>query len=1109
MRSNLLNVSVLTSPLKIICVLCSVPVLQLTLLAQPRVDLPMASPAAIQVNTNTPVVISALILPKNTVIPASVNVLRVSSSGQVTIVGTLNDNGANGDQLAGDGIFTGTVVFSASAVGSINLQVSAAFQGQLRRILSPQVSIEVASVNTPITVQPFDTSKLAVAPSGSTAICNQLLVIFSPTASPQTISSLISSVGATLVGRMPALGVYQVQFPQCDFSALATAQATLLSSADVESASVDSMNTPTTTSYVPNDPRLLSEQWYVINTRLPNAWGIVKTGATIGIIDTGVNYHHEDLAGQVILGINWCQTITNGVCAPGNDPAPQLGSDHGTGVAGIAAAIADNHLGVAGAAFNAKIIAEQVYVPKPPPNFFAPDSTVAYAIVDAVKLGARVINLSFSGDASALEQSAINYALNHHAVVVASAGNAGLSSQTYPAAYPGVISVGATDSNNQRAVWRSTLGGPCSATSDPGSEYGSWVDIYAPGTYMVWLSTTTNSGSGAYSVVCGGGTSAAAPLVTGTVALMLSVNPFLTPDQVSSIIKATGQSYLDNNGDVIKDPAGNIIFVLNAGAAVQAAVAALIGPATAGFTMSSGSSFVTENQSLNLTVPFGGTATVTFDASTRSSAGNGGTIVNWNWSITGVSLVFPRGPTSSFSQSLGPGTYTVSLTVTDSAGLQSTPATGTIVITQLAATGTVAAQATLDGAPWSGSVRYAIACSAKSITGTTVPASTANVAVGQCSLTYNSGGPPNSSFVSVSPSATQTLTAGGALTFTLQFSSSAPTAPSMNEPRAYHTATLLNNGTVLVTGGYNGTEVSNTAEIFDPQSGTWRYTLHPMNVARDYHTAVKLSDGRVLLVGGPSVSSEVFDPVTEQFTSFSGMNHYHISDPGLLLNDGRVLIVGGSQPSYNAGVSEIYSPITNAWIVAPNIPVGIANPAAVKLADGTVLAAGGNDGLSASAFSFVASYNPSADTVRGMAPMQVERKELTATLLLDGRVLLVGGTDANFTLSSTEVYDASVLPNGASTLASSLNQNRREHTATLLPNGDVVVVGGFQAAPGGPSTVLASIETRDHITGSWTVSGTVSQPITGHTATLLADGRVLLVGGANGTSSALANVEMF
>lgn len=320
---------------------------------------------------------------------------------------------------------------------------------------------------------------------------------------------------------------------------------------------------------------------------------------------------------------------------------------------------------------------------------------------------------------------------------------------------------------------------------------------------------------------------------------------------------------------------------------------------------------------------------------------------------------------------------------------------------------------------------------------------------------------------------------------------------SMNEARVQHTATLLNNGKVLVTGG-----PSATAEIYDPATGTWRYALHSMAYARQAHTAVKLNNGKVLIAGGTSspAAGEVFDPATEQFTLTNAMNAYHGLSPGILLNDGRALLITGSLWFFGVGFSEIYDPFTNSWTTTPAISVGFSLMAGVVLADGTVLAVEGYDGYTPTAYPFVQRYNPAINTVTAMANAVVSRLQHTATLMPDGKILIAAGSDPSYSVASTELYDPAAPPNGQSQLSTSLNQGRRGHTATLMPNGDVLVVGGSQSAHGCCFAANLSLaELRDHSSGIWTPAGNTAVPRGyGHTATLLPSGTVLVTGGATG-----------
>jgi len=326
----------------------------------------------------------------------------------------------------------------------------------------------------------------------------------------------------------------------------------------------------------------------------------------------------------------------------------------------------------------------------------------------------------------------------------------------------------------------------------------------------------------------------------------------------------------------------------------------------------------------------------------------------------------------------------------------------------------------------------------------------------------------------------------------------------MDETRIFHTATLLSNGTVLVTGG-----PSNTAEIYNPQTGTWRYTLNPMNVARSYHTAVELLDGSVLVAGGTSTPTvaEIFDPIAETFTPTTAMNATHASSPGILLNDGRVLIITGS---LTAGASEIYDAVANSWTVTASIPVGAAHMAGLGLPSGASFASGGNEGSSVDAYPYVELYNASSDSVQTMANMVVSRIDHRVTLLPDGTILITGGSDSSYSLSSTEIYNVNTPPNGQSQLSTSLSQARRDPTAALLPNGDVLVIGGYQARPGGPvDAYLATAELRDYATAAWSLAGTMSTPRDGQTATLLPSGAVLVAGGGPGTATNTAELWSF
>lgn len=248
-------------------------------------------------------------------------------------------------------------------------------------------------------------------------------------------------------------------------------------------------------------------------------WDIADgTGVTVAVVDSGVRDTHEDLAGQVLTGYDFIAGKVGG---------SRDGFGHGTHVAGIIAAAADNGIGVSGLAPGAKILPVRVL----DSDGFGDDATVAQGIIWATQHGADVINLSLGGeDASAVQAKAIQYALSKGVVVLAAAGNdAQYGNPTmYPAAIPGVIAVGAADYRGRRASF---------------SEHKPYVAVTAPG---VDIASTYISDA------CGGlatfddscyafasGTSMATPFASAAAALLLSRNPALSPGAVGAYLTGT------------------------------------------------------------------------------------------------------------------------------------------------------------------------------------------------------------------------------------------------------------------------------------------------------------------------------------------------------------------------------------------------------------------------------------------------------------------------------------------------------------------------------------------------------------------------------------------
>jgi len=303
-------------------------------------------------------------------------------------------------------------------------------------------------------------------------------------------------------------------------------------------------------SYTVNDS-LLSKQYSLTKINAAEAWDISKGDSSIiiGIVDTGVDWDHPDLAANIWINKN--EIPDNGIDddnngyiddvrgwdfggltgIPDNNPMED-GSYHGTHVAGIASAVTDNTIGVASIGFNCKIMA--VKTAQDNLKNSAGQPYISYGdegIIYAVDNGARIINCSYGGSGySALDQEIINYALQNNVLIVAAAGNDNSSDAHYPSAYSGVLSVAATDANDKRASY---------------SNYGVTVDVSAPGSsiYSTWQNDTYASLSG---------TSMASPLTAGLAGLVASVFPSYTPEQIAEQIRVNTDNIDSKNTSYVK-----------------------------------------------------------------------------------------------------------------------------------------------------------------------------------------------------------------------------------------------------------------------------------------------------------------------------------------------------------------------------------------------------------------------------------------------------------------------------------------------------------------------------------------------------------------------------
>lgn len=554
-----------------------------------------------------------------------------------------------------------------------------------------------------------------------------------------------------------------------------------------------------------------------------------------------------------------------------------------------------------------------------------------------------------------------------------------------------------------------------------------------------------------------------------------------------------------------------------------------VGAISSGTPLASGPITASKTFTLTVTNALGATATASTTVSVAPpatpvvtlaaylTAGKAGYVVStqdqgagmsYSWTLNGGSITAGQGTHSLTFTAGSVGAFSASVSVTNVAGSVGGNATASIVAPPVA---TIFAQdRVLAGSagnlasvqPQAGA-SYLWTLSGASASGSISSGAASNVAaysVGSTAGSYQlSVSVQNQAGDSVSDSRTLNVVSGAFLK-----------DPRVPAQRSSHTATLLADGRLLVVGGQGSVNIGDptaNAELYDPYSGTWA-CVGTTDLQRTYHTATQLADGRVLVVGGsPAASGSalasavIYDPATRSWSGAGTLTTARYQHTATLLPSGKVLVSGGVGTSPLAS-AELYDPAGNSWSPAGSFSAARCLHAATLLPNGKVLLSGGLDASTLSLAS-TESYDPGSNSwaaAGSTAPLATSRAEHTATLLPSGQLIVAGGihrlSSSFVNLNSTELYDpaANTWSGGASSLGAVAS-----HQALLLADGRLVLLGNGQVQVYTPAS------------NSWN-AGLIPMlsSVTSLSSTLLLDGRILSVDGTDTSSSrSISSVEAF
>jgi N-acetylneuraminic acid mutarotase len=328
--------------------------------------------------------------------------------------------------------------------------------------------------------------------------------------------------------------------------------------------------------------------------------------------------------------------------------------------------------------------------------------------------------------------------------------------------------------------------------------------------------------------------------------------------------------------------------------------------------------------------------------------------------------------------------------------------------------------------------------------------------------------------------------------------------PYFHHARGRHGAALLPDDRVLLVGGEANMHATSTdvgMEIFD-LSPTGKITTYPKMERRIGHTVSRLPSGKIVVVGGteaegPMVAEPtlLYDPSASKWSFPAGPATNPVHHTATVLADGTVLLIGGRRNGFTISPVEadvgIYDPEHGAYRALPPLREPRADHTATLLADGRVLVVGG---IGRKRLLGDAALLDPHQGVWTAVPGAMPRANHTATRLEDGRVLIVGGTSKEVG-PSVQLF----LPGeGRFVDVTPLSPDREEHTATLLPDGQVLVAGGYVRGSGATADASVFLPAQ----GTWCRLSPMSHGRSGHTATGMSDGSVLIAGGTDLASNA-------